>query len=268
MSSPGTDPRHAARSPARGGPRPPTVDRNPRPARWFHAGVYVTVLVLLGTGWWLLLGHEGSPSVVARATGVSDADLHTVTGWALAGLVVLAAVLGARGWRTFWRESVRYRRGDGAWFRRWPAAVLTGRFGHHDGRFDPGQRVANLVLVVTLLALVGSGVGLVLVSGGPAFVWFVRVHRVATWVVTPVIVGHVVIAAGILPGYRGVWRAMHGGGHLRVRDAERVWPGWTARATGGDGVVRDDQARNDRLQDDRVQDGDAAPARGRDGAGE
>lgn len=267
MSSPGTDPRHAARSPARGGPRPPTVDRNPRPARWFHAGVYVTVLVLLGTGWWLLLGHEGSPSAAARATGVSDADLHTVTGWVLAGLVVLAAALGARGWRTFWRESVRFRRGDGAWFRRWPAAVLTGRFAHHDGRFDPGQRVANLVLVVTLLALVGSGVGLVLVSGGPAFVWFVRVHRVATWVVTPVIVGHVVIAAGILPGYRGVWRAMHGGGHLRVRDAERVWPGWTARAT-GDGVVRDDQARDDRMQDERVQDDDAAPARGRDGAGE
>jgi cytochrome b subunit of formate dehydrogenase len=232
MSSPGTDPRRPARRrPDRRGLEP-TVDRNPRPARWFHAGVYVTVLVLLGTGWWLLLGREGSPSVVARTTGVADADLHTVTGWVLAGLVLLAAVLGARGWRTFWRKSVRFRRGDGAWLRRWPAAVLSGRFGHHEGRFDPGQRVANLVLVVTLLALVGSGVGLMLVSGGPAFVWFARVHRVATWVVTPVIVGHVVIAAGILPGYRGVWRAMHGGGHLRVRDAERVWPGWTARATG------------------------------------
>ena len=115
----------------------------------------------------------------------SDADLHTVTGWVLAGLVGLGAVVGARGWRTFWRESVRFRRGDGAWFRRWPAAVLTGRFGRHDGRFDPGQRVANVVLALTLLALAASGVGLALVSGGPAFVWFVRVHRWATWAVTP-----------------------------------------------------------------------------------
>jgi cytochrome b subunit of formate dehydrogenase len=215
----------------RGGSRAGTVERNRRPARWFHAGVYVTVLVLLATGWWLLLGNEGSPSVLARATGTSDADLHTVTGWVLAGLTALAAVVGARGWRTFWRESVRFHRGDAAWFRRWPAAIFTGRFGRHEGRFDPGQRIANLVLVATLLALVVSGVGLALVSGGPAFVWFGQVHRWSTYLVTPVVVGHVIIASGILPGYRGVWRAMHLGGHLRRADAERVWPTWTERTT-------------------------------------
>ncbi|GAB2487597.1 hypothetical protein GCM10027063_31480 [Promicromonospora xylanilytica] len=205
------------------------VERNRRPARWFHAGVYVTVLVLLATGWWLELGQEGSPSVLARTTGASDAELHTATGWVLAGLTVLAAAVGARGWRTFWRDSVRFDRGDAAWFRRWPAAVLTGRFARHEGRFDPGQRIANLVLVVTLLALVVSGVGLALVSGGPAFVWFLLVHRWATYLVTPVVVGHVIIASGILPGYRGVWRAMHLGGHLRRADAARVWPTWTNR---------------------------------------
>jgi formate dehydrogenase subunit gamma len=205
------------------------VERNKRPARWFHAGVYVTVLVLLGTGWWLLLGYEGSPSVLARATGASDAELHTVTGWVLAGLTALAAVVGVRGWRIFWQESVRFRRGDAAWFRRWPAAVFTGRFGRHEGRYDPGQRIANLVLVATLLALVVSGIGLVLVSGGPAFVWFLQVHRWSTYVVTPVVVGHVIIASGVLPGYRGVWRAMHLGGHLRRRDSERIWPTWTDR---------------------------------------
>lgn len=232
-----TEPRHAQPDGARSdgarpdGARAGTVERNRRPARWFHAGVYVTVLVLLATGWWLLLGNEGSPSVLARATGMSDADLHTVTGWVLAGLTVLAAVVGARGWRTFWRESVRFHRGDAAWFRRWPAAVFTGRFGRHEGRFDPGQRIANLVLVATLLALVVSGVGLALVSGGPAFVWFAQIHRWSTYVVTPVVVGHVIIASGILPGYRGVWRAMHLGGHLRRTDAARVWPAWTDRTT-------------------------------------
>ncbi|GAA1734353.1 hypothetical protein GCM10009809_32040 [Isoptericola hypogeus] len=242
MGSAGTEPADGGAEPVRVGPgrvepgRVDTVVRNPRPARWFHAGVYVTVLVLGATGWWLLLGREGSPSVLARATGVSDADLHTVTGWVLAALTLGGAVVGltvgTRGWRAFWRESVRFRRGDGAWFRRWPAAVLTGRFGRHDGRFDPGQRVANLVLVATLLALVASGIGLALVSGGPTFVWFSRVHRWSTYALTPVVVGHVIIAAGVLPGYRGVWRAMHLGGRVRVADAQRVWPGWTERETG------------------------------------
>lgn len=226
----GTDPT-ARPAPPPGDAPPRTVERNPRAARWFHAGVYVTVLVLLATGWWLLLGQEGRPSVLARGTGVSDADLHTVTGWVLAGLTALAAAVGARGWRVFWCESVRFGRGDGAWFRRWPAAILTGRFGRHEGRFDPGQRVANLVLVGTLLALVVSGAGLALVSGGPAFVWFAQVHRWSTYLVTPVVVGHVVIASGVLPGYRGVWRAMHLGGRLRERDAHRIWPAWTDRTT-------------------------------------
>jgi formate dehydrogenase subunit gamma len=32
------------------------VRRNNAKTRWFHAGVYVAVLVLLFTGWWLTLG--------------------------------------------------------------------------------------------------------------------------------------------------------------------------------------------------------------------
>ena len=49
-------------------------------------------------------------------------------------------------------------------------------------------------------------------------------HRWATFVVTPVIVGHIVIAAGVLPGYRGVWRSMHLGGRLPADVARRIWP--------------------------------------------
>jgi hypothetical protein len=50
-------------------------------------------------------------------------------------------------------------------------------------------------------------------------------------VVTPVVVGHMIIASGVLPGYRGVWRGMHLGGHLRQADSYRVWPAWTERTT-------------------------------------
>lgn len=205
----------------------PHVERNNRRTRWFHAGVYLTVLVLLATGWWLWFGQEGRPSAVARVTGVADVDLHTVAGWLLAGLTVIGVVLGRRAAATLLRDSVRYRRSDLSWLARWPRSVVTGRFARHTGHFDPGQRIANLVMLAALLALVGSGAGLVLISGGPAFVWLGTVHRWSTYLLTPVIIGHIVIASGILPGYRGAWRAMHLGGRLRREDAMRLWPTWT-----------------------------------------
>ncbi|HJU98060.1 MAG TPA: cytochrome b/b6 domain-containing protein [Jiangellaceae bacterium] len=214
---------------------PETLERNNRRTRWLHAGVYLTVLVPLFTGWWLTLGNEGQPSPLAVLMGTPDAELHTVIGWVFAGLAALGLVLGRRAAWTLASDSLRLRRSELRWFARWPAAVFTGRFGRHEGHFDPGQRIANVVMVVLLVALTVSGIGLFMVSGGPAFVWFNRIHRWSTYLFTPVIVGHVVIAAGVLPGYRGVWRAMHLGGRLRTRDAGRVWPAWAERIRGGHG---------------------------------
>ncbi|HEX5993818.1 MAG TPA: cytochrome b/b6 domain-containing protein [Jiangellales bacterium] len=208
------------------------VVRNNRRTRWFHAGVYVPVIGLLLTGWWLWTGQEGRPSVLARATGLSDTDLHTYLGWALAVVTGIGVVVGWRAARTLIRDSISYRGGDLAWFANWPRALVTGRFGRHEGHFDPGQRIANLVMICLLLALITSGIGLVAVSGGPAFVWFGRIHRWATYLFTPVVAGHILVASGILPGYRGVWRSMHLGGRLRERDAARVWPAWLAGTRG------------------------------------
>lgn len=200
------------------------IERNNRRTRWFHAGTYILVLLLLGTGWWLLTGREGQPSPLASLTGWPDTELHGYAGWALAGLAVLGVVAGRRGAMTLLRESVRFRRTDLGWLRRWPGAALTGRFPRHDGHFDPGQRIANLVLLSLLLILVASGLGLMAVAGGPMFVWLARLHRWSTYAVTPVLLGHIVIASGVLPGYRGVWRAMHLGGRLRADVARRLWP--------------------------------------------
>jgi formate dehydrogenase subunit gamma len=206
-----------------------TIQRYSRRVRWFHAATYVTVLVLLLTGWWLLTGREGRPSPLARVTGVPDPTMHTAVGWVLAVLTGLAVTLGARTAKRFLVASVRFDRGDLRWFVRWPAALFTGRFPHHDGHFDPGQRIANLVVVLLLALLVGSGVGLTMVVGGPGFLVLREIHRWSTILITPVLAGHIVIASGILPGYRGVARAMHLGGRLRVKVAKRVWPGWTDR---------------------------------------
>jgi formate dehydrogenase subunit gamma len=143
---------------------------------------------------------------------------------ALAVLAALGFVVGIRAVWTFLRETVRVDPGDGRWWLRWPAATMTGRFGRHKGHFDPGQRIANVLFVVTLGAAVGSGIALTQLKGGDTFVWTLRVHRWSTYALTPLVIGHVLIALGILPGYRGVWRSMHFGGRVREDTARRVWP--------------------------------------------
>jgi cytochrome b subunit of formate dehydrogenase len=209
------------------------VVRYSRPTRWFHAGVYSLTFLLLATGAWLLFGREGDPSLLSRLFSTPDVTLHKNVGWALAGLGALGLFVGARGARDFVVRSLSFSRPEVSWFAAWPRAVFTGRFQWHAGHFDPGQRIANLVLAAGLIVLTASGIGLVTVHGGSAFVWLSRIHRWATYVVAPVIAGHVVVASGVLPGYRGVWRSMHGGRGLDEWVARRLWPEWTRKEISG-----------------------------------
>jgi formate dehydrogenase subunit gamma len=209
------------------------LQRYSRRVRLFHTGIYLVTLALLLTGWWLLLGGEGRPSPLARTFDVPDTRLHVWVGRVLVVLVLLPLAVGRRGIATFTRETFRRDRGDGNWWRRWPAGVLTGRFGHHEGHFDPGQRVANVLLVGGLLVLAGTGMGLTVLHGGPLFARLALVHRWTTYGVSLLVAGHLLIALGLLPGYRGVWRSMHVGGRVAEPTARRVWPGWTKRSLTG-----------------------------------
>ncbi len=206
-----------------------TLERYPRSARRYHTAIYVVTLALLATGWWLLAGREGQPSPIAQLTGVPDATIHTWLGWAILLIALLPLPFALRGVIRFVRETFRYDRGDLRWLRHLPAAIVTGRFPRHEGHFDPGQRLANIAIVGLLVALVASGVGMVVVHVGPLFAVLATIHRLATIAFTIVIVGHIVVASGILPGYRGAWRSMHLGGRLKVDTARRLWPGWTDR---------------------------------------
>jgi cytochrome b subunit of formate dehydrogenase len=215
-----------------------TVERYPRSARRYHTAVYVLTHLLLATGWWLLAGREGEPSPIARLTGVPDVQLHVWLGWALLIVALLPIPFAFRGVLAFIRETIRHDRGDLHWLVHLPAAVVTGRFPRHDGHFDPGQRIANVAIVVLLATLVASGVALVVVHVGPAFAIAAAIHRISTLAFTVVVIGHIVVALGILPGYRGVWRSMHLGGRLRLDTARRLWPGWTERTV----TPRDDES--------------------------
>jgi cytochrome b subunit of formate dehydrogenase len=203
---------------------PGTVRRYNRPTRWFHASVYLVSAVLLFTGWWLWRGSEGDPSILARTLDLPDTEIHRRAGWVLVGVLAAGVTLGIRGAVSFVRQTVRVDRGDGRWFLRWPVGALTGRFGRHRGHFDPGQRLANLAFVATFATLVGTGIGLITIKSGSTFALLARTHRYATYALVPLVAGHVLLAVGILPGYRGVWRAMHWGGRVSRATARRLWP--------------------------------------------
>ena len=200
------------------------VVRNNRATRWFHAATFLTSTVLLATGWWLRTGREGQPSVLADVLDTPDTELHRTAGWALVGVAACGLTLGVRAAWNFVRETVRVDRGDGRWFRRWPGGALTGRFAPHRGHFDPGQRLANIAFVATLGTLIGSGVALTTLSGGPTFASLVKVHRGATYALTALVAGHLLVVSGLLPGYRGAWRAMIGRGRVPPATARRLWP--------------------------------------------
>ena len=231
-----------------------TIERYSRGARRFHAAVYVVTLLLLGTGWWLLAGREGQPSPLAAVTGISDTTIHVWLGWGLLVLALLPVVIAARGVAAFVRETLRRDPGDLHWLARLPMAALTGRFPRHEGHFDPGQRLANVVIVGLLLVLIASGVALVFVHGGPLFAVLATVHRLATIAFSVTIAGHILVASGLLPGYRGAWRSMHLGGRLRLDTARRLWPGWTERSTATVTDAEPDEKQSDRASGPRDSD--------------
>ena len=216
-----------------------TIERYRRATRRYHTAVYVATLLLLATGWWLLAGREGAPSPLASITGVPDVQLHVWLGWTLLAVAVIPLPFALRGIATFVRETLRVDPGDLSWLVRWPIGVVSGRFPRHEGHFDPGQRLANVAIVALLATLIVTGVALVFVKVGPAFAILATIHRLSTIAFTVVIAGHVIVALGVLPGYRGVWRSMHLGGRLRLETARRLWPGWTDREFDRDDARRD-----------------------------
>ncbi len=211
--------------------RAPLV-RNGRRARWLHALVYLSTLFLAYTGIAVLL--EGHPGLSRPLGGhVPTATWHRLVGYGLLIAAALVAVLWRRAAGRFLANSVRFSRLDLRWLAGYPRMALApgrSRPATHRGHFDPGQRVFNVLLVLAFLVLGVTGI----VMGMPerflpsVFGWSLRIHEIATWVLIGLVAGHLLLASGLLPGYRGVWRAMHLGGRVPAATARRLWPHWSA----------------------------------------
>ncbi len=205
--------------------------RNRPPARRLHAVLYVLTFLLLFSGV-ALFGQGIRPLEGVLGGHVAAAGRHRLAGYVLLAGGGLLLVLRPRASARFLLESIRFRRAELGWFGSYPAFLLhpsRNQPARHEGHFDPGQRLFNLLVLVSLAALSATGV---LMSFPSAFVpqvfaWSLRVHLVATWALTAGVAGHVVVASGVLSAYRGTWRAMHGNGRVPRNLAERLWPGWS-----------------------------------------
>jgi cytochrome b subunit of formate dehydrogenase len=182
---------------------------------------------------------EGWPPLESLLGGhVAAARWHRWVGFGLTALGLLVAVLRSRTSAWFLAESVRFRPQDLDWFVRHPRFLLSpSRYAPapHEGHFDPGQRVFNVIVLVALLALAATGA----VMSFPqrfvpaAFAASIQVHRAATWGLGIAVAGHLLVVSGVFRGYRGVWRAVHRDGRVAAALGHALWPTW-ARGEEGD----------------------------------
>jgi formate dehydrogenase subunit gamma len=93
----------------------------------------------------------------------------------------------------------------------------------------------NLALTTSLGTAIVTGIALTRLQGGPTFAWVTRTHRYASYALVALVAGHILVAAGVLPGYRGAWRGMHLRGRVRADTVRRLWPATLDEpASGGD----------------------------------
>jgi formate dehydrogenase subunit gamma len=210
-----------------------------------HTVLYVATAVLLLSG--VAVVGEGVRGLEALFGGhAATARAHRYLGFALVAVAAALVALRPRACGRFLVESFRFRSADRRWFASYLPFLLRPsqrRPARHEGHFDPGQRLYNLLVVVSLVVLAATGV----VMSFPktftpdAFAWSLRIHRAATWILMAAVIAHLALASGVTRAYRGAWRAMHGDGRVPRELAEKLWPRWAeenpSRPPAGDGLI-------------------------------
>ena len=217
--------------------QPTTVQRH-------RGGVRLAHLLLAATVGWLILSglgiHEMLPARMIHVFGghVLLAGSHRWLGYALGAALLLTLIFRWQRAREFFGAILSFSRSDAAWLPELLRSLLHRRrnaLPWHEGRFDPVQRFAFVVLVGSLALLVVTGVAInfIPLSVRMVFAWTLRAHLAAAWVFIATVSVHVFAGLGVLPTHRGVTRAMFGDGQIKTELGLRLWPGWTARKLAG-----------------------------------
>ncbi len=204
--------------------------RRTRIAHGLHALVLIT---LIFTG--LALGDVLPVRIVGWLGGhVLVNATHRQLGLAL---VLALVLLGAWAWRAvrmLLRDVMHFQRRDLHWpmgfarFFLWPRRQPAP---FHDGRFDPAQRVAFVIILLALAVTAASGI---YIYAGPPFgrmalAWAIRMHIAAAWTLMVGVGVHILAGSGLLWTHRGLLRTMFADGRVELAVARALWPAWAQR---------------------------------------
>jgi len=211
--------------------------------RLVHAIDALAVLVLSVTGlavsgdlppaWSGWLGGHERLNATHQLLGIWFVGIALL--WSLARLPVT--------WR-FLRRIFRFGRDDARWLPRYVlhlATPLRHAPPRCDGYFDPGQRLAFIGILATMLLAGASGTYLYAWSPQmPGAAWIgpmIRLHIASTWLLMALLTVHILAGSGLLWTHRGLARTMFGDGRVTPALAERLWPDWAS--------TRQEQQRRD-----------------------
>ncbi len=210
--------------------------RHGRLVRWLHGLNIVVMAVLLASG--LALGGVLAHEIVAWLGGHELARLtHNRLGLAFAAAMLLLLLVMPRRVLRLLRDCLHWRSSDIAWLWRFLPRLWQpqGQVPHHDGRFDPAQRLVFGLLLASLVTAAATGVYLYFLPplGRTWLMWSIRVHIFSAWAVIVLLGIHIIAGIGLLPSHRGIARAMLGDGTVSATLAQRLWPGWARRRDRG-----------------------------------
>jgi formate dehydrogenase gamma subunit len=170
--------------------------------RAFHWLVAIAFFVMLFSG--LLMGKHGALRNVLYA-------VHLASGGALVGGLALIVLRGNR------RALSQTRRDlssidalDRQWLARVPAAVFKHSPETAAGRFNAGQKLNFMLVIVLFAALFVSGIGLIITGSHPANPVFKAAHVAAAYTALALVAGHLYMAL-INPSTRPALRGMISG---------------------------------------------------------
>jgi cytochrome b subunit of formate dehydrogenase len=154
--------------------------------RAFHWLVAVAFFVMLLSG--LLMGKHGSLHNVLYA-------VHLVSGGVLVGGLALIALWGnRRALSQTRRELSTLDALDRQWLARVPAAVVKHSPETAAGRFNAGQKLNFILVVVLFAALFFSGIGLIITGSHRVNPVFKAAHVVAAYTAVVLVAGHLYMA--------------------------------------------------------------------------